>query len=107
MHTAVDLEGQEVFAVRDRQGKYVEVSEPHSNKNKSFKAIADEQRAAGNRLREQADRKSKKRCWKRQAAAEGMDAKTARTLSKDAETMTWSELSRGHSFLTKAHLARR
>jgi hypothetical protein len=96
LHTAVDLEGREVFAVSDRQGKYVEVSEPHSNKDKIFKAIAAEQRAAGNRLREQADRKSKKRCWMRQAAAEGMDTKTARMLTKKAQTLHWCELSKGH-----------
>ena len=96
LHTAVDLECREVFAVSDGQGKYVEVSEPHSDKDKRFKAIAAEQRAAGNRLREQADKKSKKRCWMRQAAAEGMDAKTARMLTKNAQTLPWCELSKGH-----------
>jgi hypothetical protein len=96
LHTAVDLEGREVFAVSDGQGKYVEVSEPHRDKDKRFKAIAAEQRAAGNRLREQADKKSKKRCWMRQAAAEGMDAKTARMLTKNAQTLPWCELSKGH-----------
>jgi hypothetical protein len=96
LHTAVDLEGREVFAVSDGQGKYVEVSEPHSDKDKRFKAIAVEQRAAGNRLREHADKKSKIRCWKRQAAAEGMDAKTTRLFTKTAQTLPWCELGKGH-----------
>ena len=96
LHTGVDLEGRKVFAVSDREGKYVEVSEPQSNKDKIFKAIAAEQRAAGNSLRLKADRKSKKRCWKRQAEVESMDTKTARMLTKDAQTLPWTELSKGH-----------